>query len=326
MIAAPSGPLHPAARLAAGGILSRLALALAACATNPMADALMKAPPPGLHGEAELTEVPFFPQERYQCGPAALATVLAASGVPAAPDQLVDQVYIPARQGTLRTEMVAAARRHGRLPYTLAPSLADLLREVRAGRPVLVFQNLGIAWYPQWHFAVVVGFDLRAGELVLRSGMTRRRRTNLKLFERTWARGDHWAMVVVPPGEVPATAHPDAYFRAVVGYERSGDAGGALAAYEAGLRRWPDHPSLTMGYASLRHGRGELGEAIDALSRLVASHPDYAPAHNNLASLLLQAGRPEAAERHARRAVALGGAHAKTYRQTLGEIRAARGD
>ena len=45
----------------------------------------------------ELTQVPFFPQTIHQCGPAALATVLGWSGVPATPEELAPQVYIPDR-------------------------------------------------------------------------------------------------------------------------------------------------------------------------------------------------------------------------------------
>jgi hypothetical protein len=67
----------------------------------------------GLPERVELTEVPFFPQTEYQCGPAALATVLAASGAKVTPDELVPQVYLPERKGSLQVEMLAAARRHG---------------------------------------------------------------------------------------------------------------------------------------------------------------------------------------------------------------------
>ena len=44
--------------------------------------------PPGV----ELQDVPFFPQDEYQCGPAALATVLVNSGVTVVPDELTDKV------------------------------------------------------------------------------------------------------------------------------------------------------------------------------------------------------------------------------------------
>ena len=41
----------------------------------------------------ELTQTPFFPQQSHQCGPAALATALGASGVDVTPDDLVPQTY-----------------------------------------------------------------------------------------------------------------------------------------------------------------------------------------------------------------------------------------
>src|SRR5690606_12988264 len=89
-------------------------------------------------GMVELADTPFFPQDRYQCGPAALATVLAAAGVAVAPDELVEQVYVPARRGSLTIEMQAAPRRYDRIAYPLQPELAALIAELDAGRPVLV--------------------------------------------------------------------------------------------------------------------------------------------------------------------------------------------
>ncbi|MGH7332353.1 MAG: C39 family peptidase [Candidatus Rokuibacteriota bacterium] len=55
--------------------------------------------------EVELTDVPFYPQERYYCGPASLAMVLAWSGLAVGPDDLVPQVYTRGREGTLRTDI-----------------------------------------------------------------------------------------------------------------------------------------------------------------------------------------------------------------------------
>ena len=69
------------------------------------------------------------------------------------------------------------------LAYPLRDSLADLLREVAHGNPVIVFQNLGTRWLPRWHFAVVVGYDLQASKVILRSGTTERWRTTLATFE-----------------------------------------------------------------------------------------------------------------------------------------------
>ena len=75
---------------------------------------------------------------------------------------------------------------------------------------MFVLQNLGLGWYPKWHYAVVVDFDLSKGEIILRSGADARHIVSMQLFERTWQRGDFWAMVSMPPGRLPHTARESA--------------------------------------------------------------------------------------------------------------------
>ena len=50
----------------------------------------------------KIPSVPFHSQEEYQCGPATLAMVLNWSGIAVMLDELVSQVYIPAKKGTLQ--------------------------------------------------------------------------------------------------------------------------------------------------------------------------------------------------------------------------------
>ncbi|TVQ74520.1 MAG: hypothetical protein EA372_02275, partial [Chromatiaceae bacterium] len=85
-------------------------LLLSGCATPLQTRDLLNEPPDELPRQVELDQTPFHPQELYQCGPAALATVLGARGLIVHPDDLVEEVYLPERQGTLQTEMLAAAR------------------------------------------------------------------------------------------------------------------------------------------------------------------------------------------------------------------------
>ena len=92
-----------------------------------------------------------------------------------------------------------------RPPCDARRDLPSLLGELAAGHPVMVLQNLGLDWYPQWHFAVAVGYDLSTNELALRSGEERRQLVSLDTFNRTWTRADHWALVVLPPDQLPAT-------------------------------------------------------------------------------------------------------------------------
>src|SRR5262249_45038172 len=149
----------------------------------------------GLPPARELVAVPFFPQSDYECGPAALATVMVAAGVKVTPEELVPEVYLPERKGSLQVEMLAAPRRHGLVSYQPAPSYADLLREVAAGTPVIVLQKLGIAG--GWHYAVVVGYDFENATLQLRSGRDERQELSFAMNEAAWRRSGYWAMVAV---------------------------------------------------------------------------------------------------------------------------------
>jgi tetratricopeptide (TPR) repeat protein len=301
-----------------------LLVLLNACVAAPQsAQLLQSAHESPLSAPVNLTHIPFFPQEEYQCGPAALATLLQASAINASPDDLVSRVYVPARQGSLQVEMLAAPRAYGRLSYQLEPSLVDVLEEVRNGRPVLVMQNLALSWYPQWHYAVVVGYDLHKGELLLRSGTTREYKVAIRVFERTWRRSEHWAMVVLEPGEMPLNADELRFFEALTAMERVHAGEGISQWYQAGLERWPASPPLAMGLGNLHYSAGRFDQAGELYSRLLESHPDYAIAHNNLAQVMLRQGRREDALQHAQRAVELGGRFAEMYQATLVRAREA---
>ena len=292
-------------------------LALTACAA-PQAVQLLD-DPGHLPPRVEMTDVPFFPQEQYYCGPAALATVLAWSGLEVTQEDLVPQVYTPGRQGTLRSDVVAAARRNGRLAVPV-DTLADLLAELDAGHPVLVFQNLALNWYPQWHFAVAIGYDLGSGDLILRSGTEQRRVTRLSTFEHTWRRGDYWALVVLPADTLPATASELEVLQAASGLEQTARPTDAMMAYQAAQDRWPDSLGAVMGLGNTRYALGDREGARQAFAEAVGRHPDAAPAWNNLAVVLAELERPTEALDAARKAVRLGGSNAPTYRETLAEI------
>jgi hypothetical protein len=140
-----------------------------------------------------LDDVPFYPQERYQCGPASLAMMLNSQGLHTDPDILKELVYIPGREGSLQVEMVAAARAHGMLVYPLDGELESLLVEIDSGNPVLVMQNLRFDWWPQWHFAVVMGYDSEERDLILHTDTRKREAIDLEVFSNTWGRADNWA-------------------------------------------------------------------------------------------------------------------------------------
>lgn len=295
-------------------------LLLSGCASMwPQTAQLREALPPGLPERVELKEVPFFPQSDYQCGPAALATALTRFGVKVTPDDLVSQVYLPERKGSLQVEMLAAARRHGLVSYQLAPRLEDVLREVAAGNPVILLQNLGFR--DGWHYAVAVGYDYYTGEIILRSGVTEREVLAFTINEFVWMRSGYWAMVAVPPDRMPVTATESRWLGAIAALERAGNAGAARTAYDKFLERWPDNATAAVGLANAHYSLGALKEAERVLRDAVRKDPDSVIALNNLAQTLSDQGRNGEALPFIERAAAIGGPFAGAVAQTRETIR-----
>lgn len=300
------------------GVLIFLAVLLTGCATPPRA--LLQESASRLPPRAELAATPFFPQERYQCGPAALSMSLATAGINVTPDTLKPQVYVPQREGSLQPEMLAAARRNGAVAMTIPPSLDALLTELAAGHPVLVLQNLSLSWMPLWHYAVAIGYDLAQDEIILRSGTTERLTMPLYTFDKTWDRGARWAMVTLPPGRLPATVEEATAVDALLAFEKTGDAARARKAYASALQRWPHNLALQLGLGNTAYAAGDRRAAAAAFRQATQEHPDNAPAFINLATVLLELGEVKQARRAAESAFALGGPWRETAATTLKSI------
>lgn len=295
---------------------------LSGCAATPMTSQLIASPPLGLPASAELTGTPFFAQTRFFCGPAALATVLNTTGLKTEPDVLAQSVYTPGREGTLQTEIITGARRQGRLALPLR-TLSEVFVNVAQGRPVLILQNLALDIAPQWHYAVVVGYDLPGETVSLRSGTTFRQVMPMKTFEHTWRRSGYWGVVVVgPEGPVPDNTSLSEWLREANGLERAGHQPDALKAFVFAARHWPDASAPLISAANILIGTNRLQDARILLQDSVQREPGSPLALNNLADVLMRLEEFDEAERNALKAVAAGGGTEDTAKETLMEIRA----
>lgn len=284
-------------------------------------------PPVDLQGQGppDLEGTPFFPQKKYQCGPAALATLLVDSGVDVEPQELVPLVFIPEKKGSLQVELLAAARRYGRIGYVIDPEINGLVAELLAGRPVLVLQNYGLKSLPSYHFAVVIGI-LPGDKVVLRSGTTRRHVMSMGRFLMSWVRSGSWAMVVLQPGELPENPDVGRYLEAVSSFEDVAGPYPAFDAYRAACNFCPDEPLLLFALGNNALGRGMDDDAISYFRRALEYDPVHIGAANNLADTLAKKG----CYHHARQVVErlereLGGSEGKsvlidTLRATRAEI------
>ena len=184
--------------------------------------------------------------------------------------------------------MLAAPRRYGRVSYQLAPRYADVLREVAAGNPVIVLQDVGLM-FPQWHYAVLNGFDYPSGTIYLRSGTKPRKKMPFTAFERDWMKSGYWAMVVTPPDRIPVTATEQGWMSAVLAMARRG-----TRERPPGLRR------RAQALARQSAGRRRPGQPISRARRLCGAvavlrvarrnHPQSVIVLNNLAQALSDRG------------------------------------
>ena len=271
---------------------------------------------------ATALEVPFFAQERYQCGPAALAMALAFSGIDVTPDELVAEVYTRGRKGSFQTDLVASTRRHDRVAYVIR-GVDELDRELVGGHPVIVLQNLGLSWLPRMHFAVVIG-STADGAYLLHSGRRQAVAVGEHTFLTTWARAGAWGLLVLRPGEIAATATERRWLDALAGLEQAGSLAAAREGYRLALLRWPGSLGAAIGLANTAYAERDLEQAETVLRDVLRLHPGAAAAWNNLAQVLADMGRLAEARAAVERAIELGGTHKETYESTLREIDARR--
>jgi len=277
---------------------------LGGCATTPpLSEATRASVPPRL----VLDDVPFHGQRQYQCGPATLAMMLGHAGRQTSVDELIPQVFLPGREGSVQPEMLAAVRRHGLIPFVIPGSMDALLQETAAGHPVAVLQNLSLPWWPAWHYAVVIGYDLDEETLLLHSGKTAFKVMEQGRFDTTWARSGRWAFVALPPGHLPASPLGRPAVQAVTAFESVQGSKAALPIWQALAGRRPDLAMAQFGLGNALAAEGDRHGAVDAFRRAADARPSLAAAWLNLGLVLRSLGETAEADEAFERAAGIPG-------------------
>jgi len=119
--------------------------------------------PPLLDGVPDVVQATDF-----TCGPSALVAVLAYYGVAAEEGAVTREARTDPEIGAELEDLAEVARRRGlEADVREGLGLADLARELKAGRPVIVLnqswrEDLGVPWGREWdsgHYLVVIGMD-----------------------------------------------------------------------------------------------------------------------------------------------------------------------
>lgn len=178
-------------------VLAALLFAPAGCAGPDRAKVLEDIRTDPLGG-AFIEGVPFFPQKDRMCGPAALASVMEYYGGADRFDEVAKEVYSEVLKGTLPVDLLIYAREKGFNARYYEGGFEDLKGNLAAGRPLILFLNLGIAEYPVGHYVVAVGYNDRASTIIAHSGMKKESFISYKKLKRTWSMTGYSTLLLTP--------------------------------------------------------------------------------------------------------------------------------
>jgi len=257
-------------------------ISLSACVA-PQSKQLQLERPHDLPTKAYIKNVPFYQQQQFHCGPSSLAMAMNFYGKKLTPKELAKDVFTPGRKGSFQAEMKAAVRKRGMIAYELTPELVYLLAEVSVGHPVIILQNKAIKYYPIWHYALVIGYDLNKKQIYLHSGLNKNYAVSMSVFEFTWKHSKLWAMAVLPTDTLPNDRNLINALQAAVDLEEVGQVEAANQTYQTITKRWPDSLVAVMGTANTHLTLGNPGNATKFYLRARELEPQRADIYNNLA-------------------------------------------
>ncbi len=263
-----------------------LAATLSACVA-PQTKQLSVERPQDLPSKAFIQNVPFYPQQEFHCGPSTLAMAMNFYGKKLTPAELAKDVFTPGRKGSFQSEMKAAVRKRGMIAYELTPELVYLLAEVSVGHPVIILQNRAVKYYPVWHYALVIGYDLDKKHIYLHSGANKNYVVSMSVFEFTWKRSNRWAMAVLPTDTLPNDRNLINALQAAVDLEEVGQIEAANQTYQTITRRWGDSFVAVMGAANTYLTLGKPENATPFYLRASEIKPERGEVYNNMAYSLL---------------------------------------
>ena len=141
-----------------------------------------------------IENVPFFPQEDFQCGPASLAMVLNHRGVHVAPDDIAKEIFSESAGGTLTIDMVLYAQKRGLSAFQYKGSMEELKESIASGYPVIVLVDYGYSLYKRNHYMVVKGYNKHG--VIVNSGRNKDKFIAEKDFLKTWEKTNFWTLII----------------------------------------------------------------------------------------------------------------------------------
>jgi ABC-type bacteriocin/lantibiotic exporter with double-glycine peptidase domain len=152
---------------------------------------------PQTHDMHVISDVPFFPQEDYQCGPASLASILTFWNIHTEPDEIGREIFSKSARGTLTIDMMLYAQKKGLHVHQFKGSIDALRNYVDSGYPLIVLVDYGISLFQMNHFMVVTGYSNTG--VIVHSGQFQNKLLLEKDFLASWKKTDYWTLLIKKP-------------------------------------------------------------------------------------------------------------------------------
>ena len=149
-----------------------------------------------LKGGQIIKNVPFYPQKKYQCGPASLAGILNFWGIPVSPEEIAAEIYSRPARGTFTLDMIFYPEKRGLKGTQYEGSFEDVKKKIDAGYPLIVMVDEGFWIYQKNHFMVVLGYHQNG--VVVNSGKYQYQFKPLSNFLKSWKRTRYWTLLITP--------------------------------------------------------------------------------------------------------------------------------
>lgn len=148
-----------------------------------------------------IKNVSFFPQTRYYCGPASVASIMNFYGLSVTEEEIAREIYITKLNGTLPMDILRYARTKGFDGSYYKGSMDDMKKHIARGKPVIMFVDLGYFAYPLRHYIVTTGYNDEMGYLIAHSGKDKDKVFSYKEIQTAWEKTGFGTILIVPEGK-----------------------------------------------------------------------------------------------------------------------------
>jgi ABC-type bacteriocin/lantibiotic exporter with double-glycine peptidase domain len=150
-----------------------------------------------LTGNSYLIEnVPFYPQEAFQCAPSSMAGVLNYYDMAVSPETIADEIYSKGARGSLGIDLVIFAEKQNVKVRHYEGSIRDIKNNIDSRQPLIVMVDYGFWVFQRNHFMVVIGYNEQG--VIVNSGREQRKFLAFEKFLASWERTDFWTLLATP--------------------------------------------------------------------------------------------------------------------------------